>query len=148
MEDQKDAMQNGKTLWNKLLQGKGGIYFTENKKEEDDVNEISPLTEKHFSFRPEGEKDNTGKYPHLKVETERNRVPLPSISGPSHAENSEGEMLEKERTAKNPGRKHKVQYKSRKRLMDGRKTILVRGSRDLSRGSTGGLPYMFHILYE
>ncbi|XP_048768409.2 uncharacterized protein LOC125674991 [Ostrea edulis] len=102
-------------VWLQFLKNGGRVYAIKvamDNEEEDSENKVTPMIQEHLLVRQVGEKDDTQDYSDPRDEAGRNRIRRPNLNGPSHVEKSEGEMLEKERNAKNPGRRErKFQYK-------------------------------------
>ncbi|XP_048768407.2 uncharacterized protein LOC125674990 [Ostrea edulis] len=115
-------------VWEKFLKNGGVVYVIKvdmDNKEEDSENKVTPMIQEHLLIRQVGEKDDTQDYPDVKDKAERNRIRRPNRDEPSPVENSEGEILEKERIPKNPGRRErKMQYKPMEG--DKQKTFLLK----------------------
>ncbi|XP_048765944.2 uncharacterized protein LOC125673406 [Ostrea edulis] len=121
-KEKEGVMQNEKPLWKELLQKRGVIHFIKTSNdEEDDANKMIPVTDELFIFRQEGETAVTREDPNPKEEAEKNSPPP---GGPSHVDNSEGEIQGPER---NPVRKVKYRPRQGRNFMTaGRKKILAR----------------------
>ncbi|XP_048771242.2 uncharacterized protein LOC125677278 [Ostrea edulis] len=108
LEELRDAMQIEKLeSWEKFLKNGGRIYvFKEGMDNEEgyNVNKVTPTTQEHPMIGEEGEEDDTGEYPDLTDETARKTRRRPYFSGPSHDEDSEKHMLQKESY---PGRRER-----------------------------------------
>ncbi|XP_048769592.1 uncharacterized protein LOC125675826 [Ostrea edulis] len=141
LEELGDVMQNEKLeTWEKFLKNGGRVYIIKkgmNNKEGYNVNKVTTTTQEHSISGQGGEEDDTVEYPDLTDETARNTRRRPYLRGPSHDENSEKRMLQKERY---PGkRERKAQDKSKTDNNGFRSFDILNGEKRNFSGGFGGV---------